>query len=77
MIVCICNNVSEGKIRQAVDEGMASMPQLRECLSVGTCCGKCHPHAKQVLRECVANTTQKIMIDQIQPLVFHSDALAA
>ena len=54
MIVCICHNVSERKIRQAVDGGLVSMPQLRDCLSIGTCCGKCHPHAKQVLRECVA-----------------------
>jgi len=76
MIVCICNNVSERKIRQAVDDGMVSMPQLRDCLSVGTCCGKCHPHAKQVLRECIADTKNKVC-DQMQPLVFHRDALAA
>ncbi|RJG07106.1 regulatory or redox protein complexing with Bfr, in iron storage and mobility [Noviherbaspirillum cavernae] len=76
MIVCICNNVSERKIRQAVDGGMTSMPQLRDCLSVGTCCGKCHPHAKQVLRECVADIKQKTCAQE-QPLVFHCNALAA
>lgn len=51
MIVCVCNNVSERKIRQAVDAGATTMPQLREQLGVGTCCGKCHSCAKAVLRE--------------------------
>jgi bacterioferritin-associated ferredoxin len=51
MIVCICHNVSERKIRQAVDAGITSMPGLRAELGVGTCCGKCHSCAKTVLRE--------------------------
>jgi len=51
MIVCVCNNISERQIRRAVDRGVATMPQLREELGVGTCCGKCHACAKTVLRE--------------------------
>jgi bacterioferritin-associated ferredoxin len=76
MIVCICNNVSERKIKQAVDTGIASMAQLRDHLGVGTCCGKCHPHAKQVLRESMAEASKKLR-DQVQPLIFRCDALAA
>jgi len=53
MIVCICHNVSEHKIRQAVGSGVSSMPELRSQLGVGTCCGKCHSCAKTVLRECL------------------------
>ena len=53
MIVCICHNVSERDIRQAVDSGLSSMPELRDQLDVGTCCGKCHSCAKTVLRECL------------------------
>lgn len=53
MIVCICHNVSESKIRQAIDTGITSMYQLRDRLGVGTCCGKCHSCAKTVLRECL------------------------
>jgi bacterioferritin-associated ferredoxin len=53
MIVCICYNVSERKIRQAVDSGIATMPGLRAELGVGTCCGKCNSCAKTVLRECL------------------------
>lgn len=53
MIVCICNNVSDRKIRQAVRLGTTTMIELRTELNVGTCCGKCHSCAKQVLRECL------------------------
>lgn len=53
MIVCICHNVSERKIHQAVGQGLRSMPELREKLGVGTCCGKCQSCAKTVLRACL------------------------
>jgi len=50
MIVCVCNNISDRKIREAVDQGARTMPELREQLGIGTCCGKCHSCAKTVLR---------------------------
>ena len=64
MIVCICNNISDRQIRQAVNSGMASMSELRNQLGVATCCGKCHSCAKQVLRECLydASNAQPIML---------------
>lgn len=71
MIVCVCHNVSEHKIREAVDEGMTTMPALRENLGVGTCCGKCHSCAKTVLRECLEERAM-----ESQPVVFEG-ALAA
>lgn len=51
MIVCVCNNVSERKIRYAVDAGATSMLDLRAGLGVGACCGKCNSCAKTILRE--------------------------
>jgi bacterioferritin-associated ferredoxin len=69
MIVCVCNNVSDRKIRKAVDAGVTSMVELREQLDVGTCCGKCHSCAKQVLRECLD--------DADKPGMFQFGALAA
>lgn len=65
MIVCVCNNVSERQIRRAVDSGLTTMPQLREELGVGTCCGKCHSCAKTVLRECLENGVR-----EAQPMMF-------
>lgn len=70
MIVCICNNVSDKKIRQSVDAGVTSMAELRDQLGVGTCCGKCHSCAKRVLRDCLDNAGQS------RPMLFPSGALA-
>jgi bacterioferritin-associated ferredoxin len=50
MIVCVCNNISDREIRQAVDLGLSTMAELRQDLGVATCCGKCASCAKQVLR---------------------------
>ena len=58
MIVCVCHNVSDRKIRQAVDEGASSLLDLREQLSVGTCCGKCRSCAKGVLRDALETSSQ-------------------
>lgn len=71
MIVCVCNNISEGKIRQAVGNGTTSMAELRNILDVGTCCGKCHSCAKRILRECLADARPT------QPIMFHPNAMAA
>lgn len=70
MIVCVCNNVSDRKIRQAVASGLTSMSALRQELDVATCCGKCHGCAKEILRECLDAR-------QPQALAFESLALAA
>lgn len=70
MIVCICRNVPERKIHQAVVAGATTMLQLRESLGVGTCCGKCHSCAKRVLRDCLDNA------EQSRPMLFPSGALA-
>jgi bacterioferritin-associated ferredoxin len=75
MIVCVCNNVSDRKIRQAVDEGMSTMAELRDNLEVATCCGKCHACAKHVLRECLEGVRPDP--HSVQPMVFQHLALAA
>jgi bacterioferritin-associated ferredoxin len=75
MIVCVCNNVSDRKIRQAVEEGITSMLELRQHLDVGTCCGKCHSCAKKVLRDCLAGPATTSY--QAQPVLFQQVALAA
>ena len=49
MIVCVCNNISDREIRQAVDLGLSSMDELRRDLGVSTCCGKCATYAEEVL----------------------------
>ena len=56
MIVCVCNNISDREIRQAVDLGVTSMEQLSSDLGVATCCGQCADCARQVLDAHLADT---------------------
>ncbi|MDY0961826.1 MULTISPECIES: (2Fe-2S)-binding protein [Massilia] len=49
MIVCVCNNISDREIRQAVDLGISSIAELRKELGVGTMCGTCVSYAREVL----------------------------
>jgi bacterioferritin-associated ferredoxin len=56
MIVCVCNNISDREIRQAIDLGISTMDELREALGVATCCGNCLDYAVEVLNEHVATT---------------------
>lgn len=63
MFVCICNQVTDKQIRQAVVEGVNSFEALSSELNVGTCCGKCKSCAKKVMR----NAMQENMHIQSMP----------
>ena len=55
MIVCVCKAVSDRHIRRAVATGeVVSLRDLTRELSLGTCCGKCVPAAREVLGEALA-----------------------
>ena len=51
MYVCICNNVTESDIHQAVNNGAYSLDCLARELAVSTCCGQCRCFADDVLHE--------------------------
>ncbi|HBI69335.1 MAG TPA: 2Fe-2S ferredoxin [Massilia sp.] len=57
MIVCVCNNISDREIRQAMDLGITSVAELRQELGLGTCCGKCVSYAREVLNEHIDSKT--------------------
>ena len=54
MIVCVCNNISDREIRQAMEFGITSMDELRDALGVATCCGQCFSCAEEILNEHLA-----------------------
>lgn len=50
MFVCLCHNVTDGQIRQAMrEQGIASLREVREHLGVGSQCGRCAQCARQVI----------------------------
>lgn len=63
MIVCVCNNISDREIRQAVDLGITSVAGLRKQLGVGTMCGTCVSYAREVLH---AHIDSKTVITEVR-----------
>lgn len=57
MIVCVCNNISDREIRQAIDLGISSVAELHRELGVGTMCGTCVSYAREVLNEHLESKT--------------------
>lgn len=52
MYVCICKNVTDKQVQQAICQGGACcMRDLNNQLGLGTECGKCGLHARELLRE--------------------------
>jgi bacterioferritin-associated ferredoxin len=65
MIVCVCNNISDREIRQAVDLGLSSMDELRRDLGVSTCCGKCETYAEQVLAAHLETSSASVTVTEL------------
>lgn len=57
MYVCNCNAVTEREIQGAVELGCHTLHDLRRDLGVATCCGKCAPDARKLLRRCARACT--------------------
>lgn len=55
MYICICNAITEREVRGAVSLGCKGMGDLKRDLGVASCCGKCEPDARRILRECRAS----------------------
>jgi len=51
MYVCICSAVTDRQIREIVDRGARSLPDVQQALPVGVCCGLCRHSAEQVIEE--------------------------
>ncbi|MBV1787317.1 (2Fe-2S)-binding protein [Marinobacterium sp. D7] len=59
MYVCICNNITERDVKQAIDEGARSVRDLNRELGVGSECGKCTCTAREMIkREQIARIDQ-------------------
>jgi nitrite reductase (NADH) large subunit len=48
--ICSCNNVSKGRLCEAVAGGVTSIGELKSCTKAGTACGGCVPLVTQVMK---------------------------
>ena len=51
-LVCLCEGVSERKVRRAVEQGACSIAEIGAQCGAGTTCMSCHPTLEDVLHEC-------------------------
>ncbi|KEA63280.1 Bacterioferritin-associated ferredoxin [Marinobacterium lacunae] len=62
MYVCICNNITERQIQQAIDEGARNVRDLNRALCVGSECGKCTCTARQILKRELTSQAEALAI---------------
>ncbi|WP_280548684.1 MULTISPECIES: (2Fe-2S)-binding protein [unclassified Halomonas] len=53
MYVCICKNVTDHRIRDAVEDGARSWREVQQVTGCGTQCGKCACTGKDITREAI------------------------
>ncbi len=63
MIACICNNIKQSDVVEAL-EGLDNPEDLHEALGTSVQCGSCLTHIKEVFDGIAANRVQKIRIVQ-------------
>ena len=51
MYICVCNAITDREIRQCAELGAQTFDELRDCLGVATCCGKCEGTAREIFSE--------------------------
>ncbi len=51
MYVCLCKNVTERQVHQAVAQGHGSMKALCQQLGMMGQCGQCAKHTREILRQ--------------------------
>lgn len=51
MYICICHAISDRQIREVVERGADSLPEVQRHLPVASCCGCCEESAREVIDE--------------------------
>ncbi len=68
MYVCLCNAVTDSDIRNAVDEGVRNLKQLRQVTDCGATCGSCNEMALEVLQQAITTKRQSESLLHIMQL---------
>ena len=64
MFVCICKQVTDGQIRDAVNSGASSFSDVQSELGVATKCGECKKHARQCMRSCRSQSQSNVVSEK-------------
>lgn len=50
MIICVCEGVSDRRVREAVESGVSNLEGLRRHCRAGGDCGRCRADLRRMLR---------------------------
>ena len=53
-IVCTCYGISNGKIKEAVDNGATTLEEVQDATGAGTACGACLDDVERLVKQFVA-----------------------
>ena len=53
-IVCTCYGISNGKIKEAVDNGATTLEEVQDATGAGTACGACLDDIERLVKQFVA-----------------------
>lgn len=57
-IVCSCYSITNGMIKEAVDNGASTLEEVQEKTSAGTACGVCLDDVQRLVEQFVAERDQ-------------------
>lgn len=56
MFVCVCHGISDKEIKKLVIEhGVTDIRGIKKCTALGSQCGKCVKHTKEILTDTTIN----------------------
>lgn len=62
MYVCLCRAVTDGQIRESIENGANSFREVRDELDLGTCCGRCVPEARELIDQTLAEIAARLSV---------------
>ncbi|MBE0469296.1 MAG: (2Fe-2S)-binding protein [Methyloprofundus sp.] len=51
MYICICKAVTDSQIQTAINDGINTRKALHQCLGIGSDCGKCNRHVRELVNK--------------------------
>jgi ferredoxin-nitrate reductase len=55
-LICSCNNVGEGSIQKAVQEGFVQLTDVCKATGAGMGCGSCKPEVKAIVEKSLVSS---------------------
>jgi bacterioferritin-associated ferredoxin len=60
MYICLCHAISDRQIREIVDRGADSLPEVQRHLPVASCCGRCEDSAREVIETHIESANRPV-----------------